>query len=63
MENQTSIDFTERYTLPQCEFLYDRFKTLSDKTCIVKDEKGFFVSLFYSKEFLENRLKCIVIKK
>ena len=60
---QKSIDFTDRYTLCEALHLFDKWKPYSDKTRVVRDEKGYFVSLFYSDEFLENKLKCMIIKK
>ena len=61
--NQTVIDTNDRFTIQECEFLYKHFKQYSDKTAIVKDEYGFWTSIFYSEDFLKNKLKCSIIKK
>ena len=62
MQTQTEIDFTERYTLSQCEYLQEMLKIYSSNCRVVKDERGYFITLFYSDKFLTDRLKLEIIK-
>ena len=60
---QTTLDLTtSRYSLEQCQFLYDHWKKLDDKTTIVKDERGYFVLNFHSQQFIVNKLKLEIVK-
>ena len=59
---QTAIDLNPRYTMPECEFLYTHFSKYNSNARIVKDQYGLWVNLFYSDNFLINKLNCIIVK-